>query len=84
MKDEFQLIRFPTLCSTYILNSSPNSANFLTIEPLFYPMSGVINIHYRNVFNSVEYINIDIFQSLSLYDRHYYGSLLIGVDFCVE
>ena len=34
--------------------SAPSSANFLTIESLFYPMSGVINIHYSDVFNSVE------------------------------
>jgi len=41
--------------------SAPSPANFPTIESLFYPVSGVINIHYSDVFNSVEYINIDIF-----------------------
>lgn len=64
MKDRISAHQVSGLQSGYFLNSAPSSANFLTIESLFYPMSGVINIHYSDVFNSVEYINIDIYISV--------------------
>jgi ABC-type amino acid transport system permease subunit len=67
MNDKFQYIKLPTL-SQGTFYTIVSSVNCHTIGSLVGTMSGVINIHYGNVFKTVEYINIDIFQSLSLYD----------------